>query len=105
MDLLALPESGVTTIVVGIIVLILGYLVKFRGWTFLLAGYDPTRITDEDALADLAGGTLLRIGLVIISFGGLAAVGLTSPLIESLVAVAILIAVARLIYRSRRYTA
>lgn len=105
MGLLSLPESGVATILVGVGVLFLGYLIKFRGWTFLLAGYDPNTVTDEDALADLAGGTLLRISIVIIVFGGLTAAGLTAPILEPIIAVVIIIAVLRLIYRSRRYTA
>jgi hypothetical protein len=71
----------------------------------LLAGYDPNAVTDEEALAALAGGTLLRIGVAIIVFGGTAAVGLTTQIIEALFGVIILLAVARLLYQSRKYTA
>jgi hypothetical protein len=105
MGLLALPKSGVATIVVGVGILILGYLIKFRGWTFLLAGHDPNNVTDEDALSDLAGGTVLRVGIVVLVFGGLVAAGLTTPILETAVAVAILIVVVRYIYRARKYAA
>jgi hypothetical protein len=105
MGLLALPESGVATIVVGVGILILGYLIKFRGWTFLLAGYDPDAITDEDAVADLAGGTIMRISIAVIVFGAITATGTTTPVLETIFGVVILVAVARLIYRMRKYAA
>jgi hypothetical protein len=101
MDLLALPESGVSIIVVGVGILILGYLVKYREWTFLLAGHTPSNVTDEEALADLAGETLLGISFVIIGFGGLVATGFTTPFLETVVTVVILIAVAQYVYRAR----
>jgi hypothetical protein len=105
MDLLALPESGVSIIVVGFGILILGSLVKYQGWTFLLAGHNPSNVTDEEAIADLAGGTLLGISLVIIVFGGLVATGFTPPILETVVTVVILIAVAQYVYRARTYAA
>lgn len=105
MDPLAFSESGIITIISGIGVLILGYFIKFHGWTFLLAGYDPNAITDEEGLADLAGGTIMRIGLAVIIFGGIAAARLTTPIVTAIFTVVILIATGRLIYRARRYTA
>lgn len=105
MDFLALPESSVVTVLIGIGILVAGYLIKFRGWTFLLAGYDPNAVTDEEALADLAGETILHIGLAVIAFGGAVAAELTRPVVEGIFAVAILIAAGRLIYRARAYTA
>lgn len=104
MDIMTLSEPTLATLVVGIGVLVLGYLIKFRGWTFLLAGYDPSAVTEEEALADLAGGTILRIGLAVIVFGGISAAGLTTPIIEGVFAIVIILAVAQLIYRSRAYT-
>lgn len=103
MSLLALPDSGAATIAVGIGILILGYLVKFRGWTGLFAGHNPNAVTDEDALADLAGETLLFISLVIIVFGGLIAADLTLSFFEEVVTAVILLAVAQYVYRNRRY--
>lgn len=39
-----------------------GYLVRFRGMTFLLAGYEADRVADERGLARWAGGCLLGMG-------------------------------------------
>lgn len=105
MDLLAVPESGTIAILSGIGVLVLGYLIKFHGWTFLLAGYDPNAVTDEEALVNLAGGTVMRIGVAVIAFGALSAAELTTPIIAGIFAAVILIATVRLIYRTRKYTA
>ncbi|EMA46761.1 DUF3784 domain-containing protein [Halococcus saccharolyticus] len=104
MDPLVLPESGALTVLVGLGVLVLGYLIKFRGWTFLLAGYDPNAVTDEAALADLAGGTIIRIGLTVVVFGIVTAVGATSSLLDTVFAIAILVAAVRLVYRVRKHT-
>ncbi|EMA55667.1 MULTISPECIES: DUF3784 domain-containing protein [Halococcus] len=104
MELLALPVSSALTVLVGLGVLVIGYLIKFRGWTFLLAGYDPTAVTDEAALADLAGGTIIRISLAIVVFGIVTAVGATSSLLETLFALAVLVAAVRLVYRIRKHT-
>lgn len=39
-----------------------GYLVRFRGMTYLLAGYDADSVADERGLARWAGGCLLGMG-------------------------------------------
>lgn len=103
MDLLALPESGTATIIAGIAILIAGYLIKFQGWTFLLAGHNPDNVSDEDALADLAGGTVLRVGIVVLILGGLIATGLATPILKIVVGIAVVIMIARYIYRAREY--
>ena len=104
MEFLALPVSGALTVLVGLGVLVLGSLIKFRGWTFLLAGYDPNAVTDEAALADLAGGTVIRIGLAVVVFGIVTAVGVTSPLLDTIFALVVLVAAVRLVYRVRKHT-
>jgi len=47
----------------------LGYLIRYRGVTGLIAGYDADRVTDEAALADLIGGVVLVLGGVHVAFG------------------------------------
>jgi hypothetical protein len=105
MDLLSLPESGAGIIVVAIFFFIIGYFIKFRGWTSLLAGHNPNNVTDESAVADLGGKTVFLVGIITLVYGGLTILGVSLPFVESLVAIAILFVVGQYIYRVRRYAA
>lgn len=89
---------------VGAVLTVAGSLIKFLGWTFLLAGYDETSSVPDEVISDMAGNTVLRIGLATIAFGIIASiVDIPSylPLVFELV---ILIAVLRLLYRLHTYT-
>ncbi|QGX93757.1 hypothetical protein EI982_02595 [Haloplanus rallus] len=46
----------------GILLLILGVLIRSRGWLFLLAGYDESASVPDDVIQNIAGNTVLRIG-------------------------------------------
>ena len=45
----------------GLLLLTLGLLIR-RGMTWLIAGYDPSRVTDERGLANWSGACLLSMG-------------------------------------------
>src|SRR5512146_2405108 len=47
---------------VGIVLIITGYLTRFRGYYTLIAGYDASRVSDPQGLARLVGGTVLALG-------------------------------------------
>jgi hypothetical protein len=84
----------------GALVTILGALIKFAGWTWLLAGYsESTSPVPDDVVQDMAGNTILRIGIAVFVFGILASV-LDPPSYLTLVVVTVIVvAVLRLIYR------
>ncbi|WP_240728566.1 class I SAM-dependent methyltransferase [Halobellus limi] len=44
---------------------VLGALIRFRGWTFLLAGYDETSRVPDDVAQQVAGNTVLRVGIAV----------------------------------------
>lgn len=84
----------------GIFIALLGALIKFTGWTWLLAGYsESTSSVPDDVVQEMAGNTILRIGIALIVFGLLATVTDLVPYLDLVVAAAILLAVARLFYR------
>ncbi|UHQ96134.1 hypothetical protein [Natrinema halophilum] len=89
---------------VGSLLMITGALIKFRGWTFLLAGYDRTSPLPDDVVADIAGNTVLRIGIAALVLGVLVAITDVPPYIPIIFQVSILFAVLRLIYRLYTYT-
>lgn len=105
MDLLSLPESGVGIVGIAIGFFIPRYLIKFRGWTFLLAGHNSNNVTDEGAVADLGGKTMFLVGIITLVYGGLTIIGRSPPLVESLVAIVTLFVVRQYVYRVRRYAA
>lgn len=89
---------------VGALLVALGALVKFRQWTFLVAGYDRTSPVPDEVVADVVGNTVLRIGLAAIGLG--VAFTLVDPpsYLATIFEVAVLVAVARLLYRLHTYS-
>lgn len=88
---------------VGAVLTVLGALVKFRQWTFLLAGYDRTSPVPDEVVADVAGNTVLRIGLATLGLGVAFTVADPPSYLGTVFAAAVLLAVARLVYRLRTY--
>lgn len=68
----------------GALVTALGVLVKLVGWTRLLAGYSESASpVPDDVVRNVAGNTLLRIGVTLLGVGVLAAVATLPPISTS----------------------
>jgi hypothetical protein len=84
----------------GAFVAVLGGLIRFAGWTWLLAGYDEsTASVSDDAVREMAGNTILRVGIAVLVVGVVASVTDLPSYLSLLVAGAIVLDVARLLYR------
>lgn len=57
------------SLLVGIIVVVLSYLVGIKKFTWLLAGYNEGRVLDKDKLAKLVGITYFILGVILILNG------------------------------------
>lgn len=95
---------AVEWLAVGAVLAVAGSLIKFLGWTFLLAGYDETSPVPDGVIADMAGNTVLRVGLAAIAFGMIFTVADPPSYLPLVVEGVILIAVVRLLYRLHTYT-
>lgn len=96
----SLGSVAIEWLVAGAFVTLLGGLIKFAGWTWLLAGYsESTSPVSDDVVRDTAGNTILRVGIVAFVVGVLAS--LTSPpsYLTVVVGGVILLDVVRLVYR------
>jgi len=82
---------------------VLGALIRFAGWTFLLAGYDETSPVPDDVAQNVAGNTVLRIGIGVVVVGLIEVATTTPPFLGPLVSVAILVSVLRMLYRLRTW--
>ena len=77
--------AGVLTVLVGVGILLIGCLIKYRGWTGLISettaivapGEDGTAVT-----AGIVGNVTLVVGGFVLVLGGLEAVGLAAFLPE-----------------------
>lgn len=101
-DMLGVGTIAIEWFAVGIVLTVAGGLIKFRGWTFLLAGYDETSPIPDDVIADIAGNTVLRIGVATIAFGVVVSVADVPSYLPLVFEGVILVAVLRLLYRSTR---
>lgn len=64
-----LEPVAVEWLAVGALLSVLGVLIRFREWTFLVAGYDRTSPVPDEVVANVAGNTVLRIGLAALALG------------------------------------
>lgn len=84
----------------GAFVVLLGGLIKFAGWTWLLAGYsESTSPVPDDVVQDMAGNTILRVGIAVFAVGVLASVTDPPSYLPAVVGGVILADVGRLLYR------
>jgi len=56
-----LPSMALQWLGVGVLLLTAGALIKSRGWTFLLAGYDAMSPVPGEVVADVAGNTISEL--------------------------------------------
>ncbi|GAA0208360.1 hypothetical protein [Halobaculum roseum] len=98
-----MPSAGslaVEWLASGAVVTLLGALIRFAGWTWLLAGYDEsTSSLPDDVVGEMAGNTVLRVGVAVLAVGALASVTDPPSSLTVLVGAAILLDVGRLLYR------
>ncbi|MFA9518424.1 hypothetical protein ACERIT_14630 [Halopenitus sp. H-Gu1] len=83
----------------GILLLILGVLIKFRGWLFLLAGYDESSSVPDNVVQDIAGNTVLRVSIAALVVGVLISVMNPPSYLDVLVGIVIVLDMLRMIYR------
>jgi len=89
---------------VGALLAALGALIKFRQWTFLVAGYDRSSSVPKEVVADVVGSTVLRIGLAAIGLGVAFTLVDAPSYVATLFEAVVVFAVARLLYRLRTYS-
>ena len=98
--MLGLGPRALEWLAAGALVTLLGTLVKFAGWTWLLAGYDESSAAiPDDVVRDVAGNTLLRVGVALLVVGVVATVTTPPSYLGPVLAVGIVLAIARLVYR------
>jgi len=84
----------------GALVTALGALIKFAGWTWLLAGYsESTSTVPDDVVRDIAGSTILRVGIAVLLIGVIGSVVELPSYVAMAVLAVILLAVLRLLYQ------
>lgn len=64
-----MTEHALSAIGAGIFVGIPGAPIKYAGVMDLIAGYDPRKVTDGDALADFAGTNALYVAVLTVRVG------------------------------------
>lgn len=95
--------SAAITLGSGGVLLLFGYLIRVRGWAFLVAGYDDSVDVPEDVAANMVGNACLRIGIATVAIGGLQSVRDPTVLLWTIYGVAVVLASARLVYRFYTY--
>jgi hypothetical protein len=98
-------SSGALLVALSAAVLLaFGYLIKFQGWTFLVAGYDASTEIPAEYVGDVVGSTFLRLGIALLAYAAVVAVGAETRLFELLFWGVFVLAIARMLYRVNTYT-
>ncbi|EMA50239.1 DUF3784 domain-containing protein [Halococcus thailandensis] len=89
----------------GLSVVLVGYLIKYRGMVGLIAGYDSDEIVDESGLAEFTGSLALLVGGVTVLTGVLDHLEIANGVLWYVFAAFVVGVVAVMIVGSSRYTA
>lgn len=87
------------TIFVGVGLLVLGSLIRFRQWTFLIAEYNESTDIPRAVAATLVGNFFLRVGIVALVFGYVLTQAYASPWLAPLFGILVTLDTGRLVYR------
>lgn len=93
--LIGSPEG----LLIGIVTLLLGYLIKYQEWTFLIAGYDDSSRVPKHVAADIVENFAIRVGIAVASFGAIVAVASVPEAIILACVAIIVLGTPRVIYR------
>jgi len=102
--LLASTSSALEWLAVGGLLTLAGALIRFRGWTFLLAGYDETSSISDDVVRGVAGNTVLRVGIAVFAVGLLASVTNLPSYLGLAVGALVVLDVVRMVYRVNTFS-
>lgn len=87
----------------GLGIVVLGYLIKYREWTVLVASYDASSDVPKTVAADVVGGMAIRVGVATAVFGVIAAVVSIPEVAVLAFAVVVGFGAVRAVYRLRTY--
>lgn len=99
--MIELSSAAIEWISGGVLIALAGWLIKYRGWTFLVAGYDTTSSVSEEVIGDIVGTTVLRVGIATAALGVLMTGTPLPATLRTLFGVLVLLAVFRMLYRIR----
>jgi len=97
--MIELSSGALSWLAAGLFLLILGVLIRFRGWLFLLAGYDESSSVPDDVVQVIAGNTVLRVSIAALVVGVLMSVMNPPSYLDLLVGIVIILDMLRMIYR------
>ena len=89
----------------GLLVVFIGYLIKYRGMVQLVAGYDPDEVIDEDGLGNFIGTVAIVIGVVTIMAGILESQDVGNGILWYVFGVFVIGSAGVMIVGTNRYTA
>ncbi len=97
--------AGLVTLGVAGLLLLVGYLIRFRGWVSLVAGYDPESDVPPEFAGRVVGNAVLRVGVGTGIVGAGVASGTASSLLWVLYVLGVLVETGRAVYRLNTYSA
>lgn len=85
----------------GVVMLALGYLIRYRQTTELIAGINPEMVSDQKRLAELVGGTLILISVLTFAYGVVLAQGLAGDALSTAYEVVVVVLIVGMLVKAR----
>ncbi|MFC4552455.1 MULTISPECIES: DUF3784 domain-containing protein [Halorussus] len=85
----------------GVVMLVLGYLIRYRQMTELIAGINPEMVSDQERLAELVGGTLVLISVLTFAYGVVLAQGLAGDALSTAYEVVVVVLIVGMLVKAR----
>ena len=97
------PNSPPATVATGLVLLLVAYLVRERGWTSLVAGVRNGGLPFPDWTAEVVGAYTAVVGAGTVALGALASVGAAPAVLETTFAAVVAVSAVTLPFWAPRY--
>ncbi|CAN5193097.1 hypothetical protein BH09BAC6_BH09BAC6_35000 [soil metagenome] len=54
---------GTIFAIIGLLILLMGYLIRYKKQAWMISGYNEEQVTDKDALCNWFGGVFMLLGI------------------------------------------
>ena len=94
----------IVTLTSGLFVVVLGILIKYKGMSKLIAGYDPDEVADKQGLDNFIGTNAIFVGILTMVVGIVDYTGFFEDIVWIAFVVILFVLIGRMVIGSRRYT-
>lgn len=99
---LSVGSSNPTVVLlVGVAILVFGYLIRYQGMTELINGVNMAAVADEERVGNLVGGVSIVLGLITLGYAALLTQGIGGGTVESAYGAVVVVLAVGAVFKAR----